>query len=139
PPYLVPEPWCSMYDPDELTIPKGVPGEHEQNPPHFQKTQELNPDFSEYKETGFGIHGYRSHVNESEENDKKLTSTYYGMVNMMYKYIGKSLAKGDELGIADNTIIVFTSDHAHFFGQHGLQFKGGFHYEDLIKVPFIAR
>lgn len=139
PPYLVPEPWASMYEPDELTIPKGKPGEHDQNPPHFQKTQELEPDFSEYRETGFGIHGYRSHVNFNDEHYEKLTATYYGMISMMDKYIGKILDKLDELGIADNTIIVFTSDHGHFFGQHGLQFKGGFHYEDLIKVPFIVR
>lgn len=139
PPYLVPEPWCDMYDPEKLTIPKGKPGEHEQNPPHFQMTQELNPDFSAYKETGFGIHGYRSHVNFDDKHYKKLTSTYYGMVSMMDKYIGEILDKLDELGIADDTVIVFTSDHGHFFGQHGLQFKGGFHYEDLIKVPFIVR
>src|SRR5690625_6435830 len=61
------------------------------------------------------------------------------MVSMLDKYIGKILDKVEELGIADNTLIVFTSDHGHFYGQHGLQFKGGFHYEDLIKVPFIVR
>lgn len=139
PPYLVPEPWCDMYDPDKVTVPTGKPGEHEQNPPHFQKTQELEPDFSDYRETGFGIHGYRSHVNFDEAHYKKLTATYYGMVSMLDKYIGKILDKVEELGIADNTLIVFTSDHGHFYGQHGLQFKGGFHYEDLIKVPFIVR
>ncbi|MBO1912480.1 sulfatase, partial [Microvirga sp. 3-52] len=36
PPYLVPEPWDKMYDPELLTIPKGIEGEHEKNPPHFQ-------------------------------------------------------------------------------------------------------
>lgn len=139
PPYLAPEPWDTMYDPDELTIPKGKEGEHEQNPPHFQMTQEQEPDFSAYKETGFGIHGYHSHTGISEADHKKLTATYYGMISMMDKYIGKILDKLDELGIADNTIVVFTSDHGHFFGQHGLQYKGGFHYEDLIRIPFIAR
>nr|WP_309099015.1 sulfatase-like hydrolase/transferase [Fredinandcohnia onubensis] len=139
PPYLVPEPWDTMYDPEQLTIPKGEEGEHQQNPPHFQMTQELNPDFSSYMETGFGIHGYHTHRDVDEENHKKLTATYYGMISMMDKYIGKILHKLDELNIADNTIIVFTSDHGHFFGQHGLQYKGGFHYEDLIKVPFIVR
>ena len=54
PPYLVPEPWASMYDPDQLTIPEVFPGEHEKNPPHFKKTQEENPDFSDLEETGFG-------------------------------------------------------------------------------------
>ncbi|MBO1911462.1 sulfatase-like hydrolase/transferase, partial [Microvirga sp. 3-52] len=138
PPYLVPEPWDKMYDPELLTIPKGIEGEHEKNPPHFQMTQEENPDFSSYKETGLAIHGYHSHQIEDERH-KKITATYYGMVSMMDKYIGKILDNLDELGIADNTIIVFTSDHGHFFGQHGLQYKGGFHYEDLIKVPFIVR
>ena len=138
PPYLVPEPWDTMYDPDELTIPKGVEGEHQNNPPHFQMTQEKNPDFSSYNETGKGIHGYHTHL-VTEERHKKLTATYYGMISMMDKYIGKILDKLDELGIADDTIIVFTTDHGHFFGQHGLQAKGGFHYEDLIKLPFIVR
>lgn len=138
PPYLVPEPWDTMYDPDELTIPQGVEGEHEQNPPHFQKTQEENPDFSAYSETKMGIHGYHSHQIDPERH-KKITATYYGMISMMDKYIGKILDQLDELGIADNTIVVFTTDHGHFFGQHGLQAKGGFHYEDLIKLPFIVR
>ncbi|MDP5274817.1 sulfatase family protein [Chengkuizengella axinellae] len=139
PPYYVSEPWDTMYDPDKLTIPKGKPGEHDKNPPHFQKTQQKNPDFSSYMETGKGIHGYHSHLDVNEEDHKKLTSTYYGMVSMMDKYIGKILDKLDELGIADETLVVFTSDHGHFFGQHGLQYKGGFHYEDLIKLPFVVR
>lgn len=139
PPYLVPEPWDTMYDPNELTIPKGKIGEHENNPPHFRMTQEKNPDFSSYLETGFPIHGYHTHNNVSEEDHKQLTATYYGMISMMDKYVGQILDKLDELCIAENTIVVFTSDHGHFFGQHGLQHKGGFHYEDLIKVPFIVR
>jgi arylsulfatase A-like enzyme len=66
-------------------------------------------------------------------------ATYYGMVSMMDKYIGKILDRLDELGLAEDTIIVFTTDHGHLFGHHGLHFKGGFHYEDLIKLPFIVR
>ncbi|OXM15390.1 sulfatase family protein [Paenibacillus herberti] len=147
PEYLVPEPWDSMYDPDQLTIPTMVPGEHDKNPPHFAKTQEDKPDFSDLAETGKGIHGYRSHnyyeyghqPKLTDYDKKKLVGVYYGMVTMMDKYIGHILDKLDELGIADNTIVVFTTDHGHFFGQHGLQAKGGFHYEDLIKLPFIAR
>ncbi|MCA0753440.1 sulfatase-like hydrolase/transferase [Paenibacillus sp. N4] len=147
PEYLVPEPWDSMYDPDLLTIPSIVPGEHDQNPPHFGMTQEENPDFSAWSETGEGIHGYRSHhyyeygerKRLTDYDKKKLVGVYYGMVSMMDKYIGRILDKLDELDIADNTIVVFTTDHGHFFGQHGLQAKGGFHYEDLLKLPFIVR
>ena len=44
---------------------------------------------------------------------------------------------GQPLGIRDNTLVVFTTDHGHFFGQHGLTAKGAFHYEDLIRIPFL--
>lgn len=147
PEYLVPEPWDSMYDPEQLTIPSLTPGEHDRNPPHFRLTQDENPDFSHLVETGFGIHGYRSHhyyeygskSRLTEYDKKKLVAVYYGMISMMDKYIGSILDKLDDLGLSEDTIVVFTTDHGHFFGQHGLQAKGGFHYEDLIKLPFIAR
>ncbi len=138
PAYLVPEPWDTMYNPEQLTIPELVPGEHDQNPPHFKMTQEAKPDFSYLRETGMGIHGYQSHLRPEHER-KQLVATYYGMVSMMDKYIGKILDKLDALGLAEDTIVVFTTDHGHFFGQHGLQAKGGFMYEDLIKLPFIVR
>ncbi|MEC0238540.1 sulfatase-like hydrolase/transferase [Paenibacillus dokdonensis] len=138
PDYLVPEPWDRMYDPEQLTIPSTAPGEHDMNPPHFGLTQEEKPDFSHLMETGKGIHGYHSHLLPEAER-KQLVGTYYGMISLMDKYIGKILDKLDELGLADNTVVVFTTDHGHFFGQHGLQYKGGFHYEDLIKLPFLVR
>lgn len=139
PPYLVPEPWASMYDPAKLTLPGVVPGEHTANPPHFQMTQEEHPDFSSYKETGYGIHGYHSHVGMTEEEHRRAVATYYGMISFMDDSIGVLLDKLDTLGIADNTIVVFTTDHGHLFGQHGMQAKGGFHYEDLLRLPFIVR
>jgi len=138
PPYLVPAPWDTMYDPDALTIPEAAPGEHDRNPPHFGLTQQRDPDFSYLKETGQEIHGYHSHLLPERER-KQLVATYYGMVSMLDKYVGAILDRLDELGLADDTIVVFTTDHGHFFGQHGLQAKGGFMYEDLIKVPFLVR
>ena len=98
-------------------------------------------------ETGYGIHGYRSHhyyeygtkFRLTDYDKKKLVAVYYGMISMMDKYIGRILDKLDQLGLSENTLVVFTTDHGHFFGQHGLQAKGGFHYEDLIKLPFIVR
>lgn len=139
PPYLVPEPWDTMYDPEKLTVPKVVAGEHDQNPPHFKLTQESKPDFSSYIEGNIGNIGFHSHIHVSPEEAKQNMAVYYGMISMIDKYIGSILDKLDDLGLADNTIVVFTSDHGHFFGQHGLHDKGGFHYEDLLKLPFIVR
>lgn len=138
PNYTVPEPYYSMYDPDKLTLPTLFEGEHEKNPPHFKLTQEDNPDFSSYKESGFAIHGMHKH-NSNKKRLRKNLAIYYGMITMLDKYIGKILDKLDELGIADNTIVVFTTDHGNFMGQHGLCAKGPFLYEDMIKLPFIVR
>ena len=138
PKYLVPEPWDTMYDPAELTVPSVTEGEHDNNPPHFQLTQQQKPDFSAWRESGKGVHGFRSHLRDRDELAKDI-AVYYGMVSLMDKYIGKILAKLDALGLADNTLVVFTSDHGHFYGQHGLIAKGAFHYEDVIRVPFIVR
>ena len=139
PPYLVPAPWDTMYDPDKLTVPCVNVREHDINPPHFRKTQEENPDFSGYHEKdGNACHGFYSHLQDKKSLAKDI-SVYYGMISLMDKYIGKILDKLDSLGLSDDTLVVFTTDHGHFYGQHGLNSKGAFHYEDLVKVPFIAR
>ncbi|WP_079909749.1 sulfatase [Paenibacillus sp. 32352] len=139
PDYLVPEPWDKMYDPDRLTLPQVTPGEHDNNPPHFKLTQDSDPDFSAWQESEFTIHGYHSHQRFDEQEQRRNMATYYGMISLMDKYIGRILDKLDELGLSDDTIVVFTTDHGHMFGHHGMHFKGGFHYEDLIKLPFIVR
>jgi len=138
PDYLVPEPWDKMYDPKALTVPSISPGEHDNNPPHFQLTQESNPDFSAWEESdGNEMHGFHSHVQEREELAKDI-ATYYGMISLMDKQIGQILDKLDELGLTENTLVVFASDHGHFYGHHGLIAKGPFHYEDLVRVPLIV-
>ncbi len=138
PPYLVPEPWASMYAPGEITVPQVSPGEHANNPPHLQKTQEKNPDFTALQEACPWNHGCCSHLQDRESLAKDI-AVYYGMVSMMDHYIGRLLDGLDEMGLAENTLIVFTSDHGHYYGHHGLNAKGPFHYEDGIRVPFIAR
>ncbi|HMO50828.1 MAG TPA: sulfatase-like hydrolase/transferase [Kiritimatiellia bacterium] len=139
PDYLVPRPWDTMYDPAIIDVPSMVPGEHDANPPHFKMTQEAAPDFSGYAEPdGAGCHGLHSHLQDRAPLAKDV-AIYYGMVSCMDKYIGRIVDHLDALGLAENTLVVFTSDHGHVFGQHGLIRKGPFHYEDLLRVPMIVR
>lgn len=143
PPYLVPEPWASMYDPDAMEIgypldPPLAEGELDALPPHFALTQQEKPDFSTYRETPYGNHGFMSHRIPDEKMRKNI-AVYYGMISLMDREIGRILNRLDELGMAENTLIVFTTDHGHFLGQHGLTAKGAFHYEDLLRLPFIVR
>jgi len=137
PPYLVSEPWASMYDPSAMAPGELKPGEHYCNPPHFQLTQGPRPDFSRWRET-FAAHGFQSHLHE-RANLQRDMATYYGMISFMDAQIGRILDRLDQHGIAENTIVVFSTDHGHFLGQHGLIAKGAFHYEDLLKLPFIVR
>ena len=60
---------------------------------------------------------------------------YYGMISLIDQEIGRILDALDRLGIAENTLVVFTTDHGHFLGQHGLIAKGAFHYEDMLRIP----
>jgi uncharacterized sulfatase len=139
PPYLVPEPWDTLYDPAELTVPAVVEGEHAKNPLHFQMTQQENPDFSAWQEPeGNSMHGCNSHLHDRDELAKDI-AIYYGMTTLMDKYIGRIMDRLDELGLAEATLVLFTSDHGHLYGQHGMIAKGPFHYEDLIRVPMIVR
>lgn len=137
PPYTVPEPWASMYDPDDMTPGAVVPGEHDKNAPHFAMTQEEAPDFSEWHHP-HEAHGCASHLYPNEALKKDM-AIYYGMMSFLDREVGRILDHLDALGIAENTLLVFTTDHGHFLGQHGLVAKGPFHYEDMLRIPFIVR
>lgn len=139
PPFLAPAPWDTMYDPAKLSLPDLHPGEHEKNPPHLALTQTQRPSFGEYAEPrGHCVHGFHSHLQSVEARAKNL-ALYYGMVSLLDQYVGDILGHLKKNGLDQNTLVVFTSDHGHFFGQHGLTSIGAFHYEDLIRVPMIAR
>lgn len=137
PQYLVPSNWAEMYDCEKITLPHIVEGEFERATELHKLTQEEKPDFSKYNESGWAIHGCHSQIKDKEEAKKEL-AIYYSMISLMDKYIGKILDKLDDLGLTDNTLIVFTTDHGNFLGQHGLYEKGPAVFEDAIKIPFIV-
>jgi uncharacterized sulfatase len=137
PQYMVPEPYASMYNPATVTVPEHRPGEFDDKPPYFRKALEQHPDFSEFQEPdGNYIHGAGSHLSSREDRARNV-ATMYGMMTMLDTYIGRILDHLDRLGLTDDTLICFTSDHGDFFGQHGLTMKAIHHYEDLLKVPLV--
>ena len=137
-PFLVPEPWDTMYDPAQRDPGSHTPGEFDDMPPMHAMTQDPGADWSRFKETEWANHGYNCHVCDEAELRKEV-AVYYGMVSFMDQQIGRILDRLDELGVANNTLVVFTTDHGTFLGHHGLQYKGPFHYEDLLRLPFVVR
>jgi arylsulfatase A-like enzyme len=63
---------------------------------------------------------------------------YYAMVTQLDANVGRMLAKLDALGIADDTVVVFTSDHGDLRGSHGRTNKG-LAWEESSHVPQIVR
>jgi N-acetylglucosamine-6-sulfatase len=53
--------------------------------------------------------------------------------------LGRILAKLEESGVLDNTIVVFTSDHGYFYGEHGLNEERRLAYEETIRIPLLVR
>lgn len=138
PSYLVPEPWDTMYDPAGITVPGAVENVGPEDSPFLRIARERDPDPSAFGVHGKWMHGVASHVQPRDELAKDI-AVYYGMVSCLDKYIGRILDRLDALGLADDTLVVFTSDHGHYYGHHGLNAKGPFHYEDGVRVPMIVR
>jgi arylsulfatase A-like enzyme len=69
---------------------------------------------------------------------REVTAHYYGAVSLVDKHMGRVLAALDELGMRDNTIVVFTADHGNMLGERNRMFKGVM-YESSARVPLLLR
>jgi len=68
---------------------------------------------------------------------RAITALTYGMITMIDDAIGRVLARLAALNLRENTVVIFTSDHGDYMGDHGLMLKLLLHYQGLVKVPFI--
>ena len=68
------------------------------------------------------------------EHIRQTRRIYYSMVSMIDELVGRVLTKLDELGMTEDTIIIFTSDHGEMNGDHGLWAKQKY-YDESIKTP----
>ena len=73
----------------------------------------------------------------TEDEARSIIALTYGMITMIDDAIGRVLKRLDDLGLADNTVVIFTSDHGDYMGDHGLMLKLLLHYQGIIRVPFI--
>jgi arylsulfatase A-like enzyme len=67
----------------------------------------LYPAYAKYRDAGL-----------SQEDVRLAHATYCGEVTMVDRWVGHLLSKLDVLGIADDTVVIFTSDHGFYFGEH---------------------
>lgn len=76
--------------------------------------------------------------NVAKEQYRKLYRNYAGLCHAVDLSIGKILKHLDSLGLRNNTIVVFTSDHGEMMGAHGLNNKSVM-YEQALRVPLMFR
>lgn len=68
---------------------------------------------------------------------REVVGLYYDFTAMIDAQIGRILDRLDALGLAENTIVVFTTDHGDMTGSHGGMLDKGYPYEEAHRIPLI--
>jgi len=76
----------------------------------------------------------------TEEELKHTLALYSGEITFVDKWVGILLERIREMGLYDNSLIMFTSDHGEPFGEHGIIRKAQpWNYEELAHIPWLIR
>ncbi len=110
-PWVAPQEYLDIYEPDKLTIPE-FPSE---------------------------LDAKRSEYSFSDEELRLARHGYYAMVSEVDHHVGRILSRLDECGLTDNTIVIFTSDHGEWLGEHLRYGKGLPAHDCISRVPLIIR
>jgi arylsulfatase A-like enzyme len=119
PPLRVPEPYASMFPPDAIDLPSNVGVSAQGEPPGRRR----------------GIAGQLGEGVPMEEW-RQAWAAHLGLVNWADACIGRILEALEASGRADDTIVVFTTDHGEHLGQHRMYQKMEM-YEPALNVPLM--
>ncbi|MHC4945846.1 MAG: sulfatase-like hydrolase/transferase, partial [Planctomycetota bacterium] len=118
-PRMAPEPYASMYPPDEIKLPENfLPAHPFDNGEMKVRDENLAP------------------RPRTPEVVREHLSDYYAMITHLGAQIGRLLDALERTGNADNTIIVFSSDNGLAVGSHGLLGKQNL-YDHSVRVPLV--
>jgi arylsulfatase A-like enzyme len=74
-----------------------------------------------------------------EGSTREELSQYYSMIATMDEHCGQVAAEFKRMGMWDNTIVLFFSDHGDMMGSHRMRLKGTLPYDELYRVPGIVK
>jgi arylsulfatase A-like enzyme len=135
-PFDAPDPWSRMHHPDEVDLPLHRVKDLERRPWWHKaslegKPQLTRPDMAVHREKGSRV------PEQSEAQLRHLIANYYGMISLIDHNVGRLFSALEDYGVADNTLVVYTTDHGDWLGDHGLLLKGPMMYEGLLRVGMI--
>ena len=117
-PFVAPRKYFGMYDRGGIELAK-VPADHDEHVPPAS----LGSRKPEEKKL-------------TDELSREAIQAYWASISFMDAQVGRVLAALDRLGLRENTIVVFTSDHGYHLGEHGLWKKQSI-YENSARVPLV--
>ncbi|MBX3012934.1 MAG: sulfatase-like hydrolase/transferase [Caldilineaceae bacterium] len=120
-PYRVPEKYVKLYDPTQLPLPKSYTDSLADKPRIYQRQRRQLWD------------------QLSEAEVRESLAHYYAYCTMEDALLGEVLATLDATGQADNTLVIFLSDHGDYCGDHGLYLKGVPAFRQAYHVPCLMR
>jgi len=119
-----------QYDPDDVPL-----------PPNFEHDGlAAQPDAIRERRESWLEQGLPPDRNPppTDEKWRKLIANYWGLVSLVDTHVGRILDTLEKCGLADNTLVVFTSDHGDQMGSHKLWAKGVM-FEESTRIPLLMR
>ena len=120
PPFWVPEPYFSMYDPAAIRLPENVGKWYAGQPPFLLHTPQTQAAY--LKEDGW----------------RKMWAAYFGLVTMVDDCMGRVIGALKQRGVWDDALVIFTMDHGDHLGAHSLSGKNTM-YEESARIPLMIK
>ncbi|MCI0439375.1 MAG: sulfatase-like hydrolase/transferase [Chloroflexi bacterium] len=112
--------WVDMWDPHEPF-----------DPPWYNHALYADPDY-EGDHLIYPQYGRWDYMTPEELRDVR--ALYAGQVTLVDRWIGYVLDTIEKLGLFENTLVIWTTDHGHLFGEHDLEGKPGGQYGNLYET-----
>jgi arylsulfatase A-like enzyme len=127
-PFTPPGRYWDMYDPDDIPVPATFDDKLWEPLPPVPELREalLNTQNNPYVPQAV-----------SERQAREAVALTYGMITMIDDAVGEVVSALERLGLAEDTVMAFTSDHGDYLGDRGAILKFGMHYDEIVRVPFL--
>jgi uncharacterized sulfatase len=137
-PHVVCPPYDTMVNPDDVTYKKYREEEFLNKPGIYGELYEKGSRKLSFSDD-FGVPSAGPAPPDKEQVWRRSIAIHHGMVKLMDEEIGKVVNYLKELDLYENTLVIFTTDHGDYLGNHGFRGKGFPAYEEVYNIPFIVK